>query len=219
MFIPCARLICSWTEDEDFSLLLDAIAELDNKAIDTSFTVVVVTGKGPLKEYYTAKVAALQLKRFCVLTMWLAPGDYPLLLGCSDLGVCLHTSTSGLDLPMKVVDFFGSGLPVCAVSFQCIGELVAQDKNGVLFKSSAELSTQLESLLRGFPANQKLASLRQGAQATLRWNENWEKAALPVICAALKDGSRSNWLLLSIVVGLLAAAVSLVVVLISKSPG
>lgn len=167
-----------------------------------------MTGKGPLKEYYKAKVAALQLKRFCVLTMWLAPGDYPMLLGCSDLGVCLHTSTSGLDLPMKVVDFFGSGLPVCAVSFQCIGELVVHEKNGVLFESSAELSSQLEELLCGFPANEKLASLRQGAQATLRWNENWEKEALPVIREALEEAPRSNWLLLSLVVGLLAAALS-----------
>lgn len=37
---------------------------------------------------------------------------------------------------MKVVDMFGAGLPVLAVEYNCINELVKNDKNGYTFKDT-----------------------------------------------------------------------------------
>jgi beta-1,4-mannosyltransferase len=112
----------SWTPDEDFQILLDALVNYEKKAAEDEVKypkiVCVITGKGPQKALYKEKIAEMSWKYVKIVTPWLENEDYPLILGCADLGVCLHYSSSGLDLPMKVVDMFGCGLPVCAMNFK-----------------------------------------------------------------------------------------------------
>lgn len=64
--------------------------------------LVVVTGSGPLKAHYEAAMHAMDLQSVAFRTAWLSAEEYPTLLGSADIGVSLHTSSSGLDLPMKV---------------------------------------------------------------------------------------------------------------------
>ena len=130
----------SWTPDEDFGILLDALILYDavaskeqRGAFPRSYDIlypnllVVVTGKGPQRAHYEKRMKHLKLNRVVLRTAWLESEDYPKLLGVSDLGVCLHTSSSGLDLPMKVYDMFGCGLPVLAARYDVIHELVVED--------------------------------------------------------------------------------------------
>lgn len=146
--------------------------------------VCAITGKGPLKEYYQAIISKKDFKHVKICTPWLEPEDYPRLLGSADLGVCLHKSSSGLDLPMKVVDMFGCGLPVCAIDFKCLNELVKHEENGLIFHDSRELAQQLKKLLRGFPLSKPLLTSYRENLASFqrsRWDASWNKIVLPLL--------------------------------------
>ncbi|RLV94059.1 hypothetical protein DV515_00013254 [Chloebia gouldiae] len=146
--------------------------------------VCVITGKGPLKDYYNELIQKLHFKHIQICTPWLEAEDYPLLLGSADLGVCLHKSSSGLDLPMKVVDMFGCCLPVCAIHFECLHELVKHNENGLIFRDSQELAKQLKMLFLDFPSLEgKLHSFRENLRASrqLRWDQSWDQTVLPLL--------------------------------------
>ena len=147
----------SWTEDEDFSLLLDALIKVNKKlemnvkkcepgAFEANRLLCIITGKGPLKEAFLEQYRQIEssLSRVSIITPWLEPEDYPLLVKCADIGVCLHTSTSGLDLPMKVLDMFGAGLAVVALDYPAISELIKSNENGLLFDEDLSVDDNVD---------------------------------------------------------------------------
>ncbi|KAF8446375.1 glycosyltransferase family 33 protein [Boletus edulis BED1] len=203
----------SWTPDEDFTILLDALKLYEKRASEVNRGEssnpgklpriwMVITGKGPLKAKYMADVDRLQEEWSYVRcsSLWLEAEDYPLLLGSADLGICLHSSSCALDLPMKVVDMFGCGLPVCALDFACLSELVKDGVNGLVFQHARELAGQWEMLLTSFPNAPALAKLRSSLQLALRsrasqrvrhgestnwewgtWTDNWNRVVRPLV--------------------------------------
>ncbi|KAI1759758.1 glycosyltransferase family 33 protein [Hypoxylon sp. FL1150] len=169
----------SWTPDEDFSLLLEALVSYAKEEAARPL-IAIITGKGPQKALYEERIRDLQKKgqlpNIRILTAWLTMEDYATLLSCADLGVCLHMSSSGVDLPMKVVDMFGSGLPVAAYSgYESFGELVKEGVNGCGFETADELTAILKRLF-GHDGAGELKTLRQGAEkeSDLRWDEEWD---------------------------------------------
>ncbi|NWY73721.1 ALG1 mannosyltransferase, partial [Erithacus rubecula] len=176
----------SWT---DLSSLTSVLSSPDyerfiKEGAKLPALVCVITGKGPLKDYYNGLIQKLDLEHVQICTPWLEAEDYPLLLGSADLGVCLHKSSSGLDLPMKVVDMFGCCLPVCAIHFECLHELVKHNENGLIFRDSQELAEQLKMLFLDFPTLEgKLHHFRENLRASrqLRWDQSWDQTVLPLL--------------------------------------
>lgn len=184
----------SWTPDEDFSVLFAALRAIDGRLragedVDCDETevrlLVVITGRGPMRAAFEERVRRAELRAVRVWCAWVTRDDYAGLLALADLGVSMHSSSSGLDLPMKVVDMLGCGLPVAAFRYECIGELVRDGENGVLFGDAQELVAVLRALLFDKGGNRRLAGMRRTAARMYppleRWVESWKREALPTL--------------------------------------
>jgi len=190
-FIVCPT---SWTEDEDFDLIIDAVPRLEQRirgweaaAPGRRFAdmVILVTGDGARRAEFERRFAGLPARRVQLRARWLEPEDYPRVVGSADLGLCLHRSSSGLDIPMKVADLFGAGVPVCALDYgACLAERVRHGDNGLLFSKADQLASMIFDLFETFPADQApLDRLRNGARKSARptWEEGWTREAKPVL--------------------------------------
>jgi beta-1,4-mannosyltransferase len=137
-FIICPS---SWTEDEDFDVVIDAVVRLEDRIrgweagrSTRRFTplIILVTGDGARRVEFERRFAGLPARRVQLRTRWLDPEEYPHVVGSADVGLCLHRSSSGLDIPMKIADLFGAGVPVCALDYgACLAERVRHGDNGL----------------------------------------------------------------------------------------
>jgi beta-1,4-mannosyltransferase len=175
----------SWTADEDFGILLDALQQYDRRISPSAGSAdrlppiaILVTGNGPLKSAFEEQIAGLRLGHVRIRTAWLEADGYPRALAASDLGLCMHASASGLDLPMKVADMFGAHVPVIAYDYgPCLREIVRPGSNGLLFTTADELCDRLVEALAGFGVTPTLRRLQEGTEqdAQLRWQEAWHR--------------------------------------------
>lgn len=162
----------SWTQDEDFSILLDSIDSLD-KCQEIGKIHFVITGKGPLREHYRGILEQKNWQKSKVSLVWLETAEYPKLLSEADLGVCLHTSSSGLDLPMKVVDMQAVGLPALCFYYETIFEFVKPGVNGDVFTTSEELAQKIIGIVRDRGV---LGKYREALRDLLKencWEDEW----------------------------------------------
>lgn len=202
--IPMVVCPTSWTPDEDFDLLLEALERADRTltgrggSLDPPNTAppeaprapqlaVILTGKGPLRETFEARAARRHFKSIAVRTLWLEPADYPVCVGMADLGLCLHQSSSGLDLPMKLADFRGPGVPAAAFDYSpVLGEALTNGKEGVTFRDPGDLANLLVLVARrNATSDSPLARSRTwlAAHPAERWEDHWKATAGPALLA------------------------------------
>ena len=188
-------MVCptSWTLDEDFDLLLESLeraeralaARLGKADTVAPHLAVLMTGRGEMRAEFERRLSRRDLKRIAVRALWLEPRDYPTLVGMADAGLCLHQSSSGLDLPMKLADFRGCGVPACAFDYApVLTEVLTPGHEGVTFGEPGELAAVIVALATAdLAAVPKFAASRTwlAAHPAERWSETWQQTAKPVL--------------------------------------
>jgi len=203
----------SWTHDEDFGMLYEALVAIDRAMLASAHqagsssaqpqqevslppmrpraVLCVVTGNGELKAFYQSLFKQAKLKYVQFVTAWLAPEDYPRLLACANVGISLHNSSSGVDLPMKVVDMFGVNLPVIAYRFKALPELVEEGVTGEMFSTGQELATKLAALMDNPTKLQQMRQALEVRRPTKDWNKYWSTTVLRIFKGNAADFSET----------------------------
>lgn len=172
----------SWTPDEQIGILLDAAENIDDDLNKSERCLsIIITGKGPDQRAFESEVVGRRFKNISFYFEFLPYEDYAKLLGCCDIGVSLHVSSSGVDLPMKGLDMIGAGLPLLSVNYQCISELVEPNVNGLLFIDGKELAEILKKMILSKEIS--IESLKEGSikSGEMKWDEMWNQCAKPVL--------------------------------------
>ena len=190
----------SWTPDEDFDLMLEALERAERTLARSAETTaaqgadgahadpmlaVFLTGRGPLRPTFEQRAARRHFSKIAVKTVWLEPEDYPTLIGMADLGLCLHQSSSGLDLPMKLADLRGAGVPVATYDYApVLGEVMTTGREGVTFRDPGDLAQLLvavatRSLTADSPLNKARVWLTHNGPE--RWETQWDASARNVL--------------------------------------
>jgi beta-1,4-mannosyltransferase len=187
----------SWSQDEDMTMVLEAMAALLRPGAGQTGSglppvVLFATGLGPGRLDFEARARRLAIPGLRIATGWLSDELYRELMRAAHLGLSLHRSASGLDLPMKIVDMIEAGLPVLAYDYApCLGELLPRAHAAGLFTTSAELAARLRALLSDYPELAHLSRIRDAMRdlSVPSWAEEWRRVALPVLAGREPDST------------------------------
>jgi beta-1,4-mannosyltransferase len=175
----------SFSADEDMDMLLDALALAERRS-DRPI-ILFATGYGPLRPKFEARARKVATDKLRIVTGWLPEPLYRDLLRAADLGISMHRSASGVDLPMKVVDMVEAGLPAAVFDYgPCLSELVPPELKPFMFTDTESLASRLGELLHGRKLADLHAQMVRGSGPL--WSEEWQRVALPIISGDTRQG-------------------------------
>lgn len=170
----------SWSRDEDFDLLLGALAVADRRLGSGETLDVVITGDGPRKAAFLAAFEVAALERVRVITAWFEHADFIHALSGADLAFSLHRSVSGLDLPMKLFDFAAAGRPIAVLDYGAVLREI-DDTSWLMFKDQDSLASLFLALVRD----------ELPPRAFMPRGESWSSAWTRIVRPLVDEGRRT----------------------------
>jgi beta-1,4-mannosyltransferase len=166
-------------------MLLDALALVEHRSDRP--VILFATGYGPLRARFEARARKVATDKLRIVTGWLPEPLYRDLLRAADLGISMHRSASGVDLPMKVVDMIEACLPAAVFDYgPCLSELVPPELKPFMFTDTESLASRLGELLHGRKLADLHAQMARGSGPL--WSEEWRRVALPLIAGDTRQG-------------------------------
>ncbi len=136
----------SWSDDECPEWILDALKDLRSSRM----VQVIITGDGPLRRDFERRARSSGVGGDRLLLPFLPPEAYVALMANADWGLCPHTSSSGLDLPMKLADMRGAGLPALVYRYgSVLHEVFSEPDDGRFFDSAGALCEAVQKIADG----------------------------------------------------------------------
>lgn len=176
----------SWGPDEDVDAMLRVADRSQNETDEGTAwprIAIIATGWGPRQSEFARGATTFSRGPISLHTAWVPPAEYPALLARADVGLCLHRSSSGLDLPMKLADFRGAGKKALVLDYgPVLTEVFRPETDGWTFGDDAELAARLKKVAR-MTAAERTALPREGDT----WEAEWDRQ-LGGWAAALEAG-------------------------------
>lgn len=175
----------SWSADDDFALLEELVRIWRGPHLH-----LVLTGRGPRRDAQLARFEAQAKTRVSFEARWFEPGAFHEALASADVGISVHRSAEGMDIPMKMFEMLGCGLPVCALDAGPAMHERFRDGRGVhFFHDAPALAALLTGLLAGWPDAKALDALAASAHDAVPqvWDDEWRERALPLLRPAPEE--------------------------------
>jgi len=164
----------SWGPDEDVGAMLRVAGALRKKSGDwgdAPRVAIIATGQGPLQPEFARAAASFAEGPVTLHTAWVPAAEYPALLAHADAGLCLHRSSSGLDLPMKLADFRGAGRKALVLDYgPVLAEVFRPESDGWTFRDDAALAAGLQRV-----ALMTQAERTAHPRADDTWEAEWDR--------------------------------------------